>query len=196
MVDDKSLMLQFQNEGASAAFEELFRRNKDGLFRFLLRLCGNQAIAEDISQQTWLKIIELAEAAKYAADERASFKTFLFTLARNRYIDQEQRSHGASRTQAVEQATLERVADDDILAPDRLTNSQQTQVLISEAISSLPTEQREVLLMWMHGVELVELARLTGTPWATLVSRKKYALHKIKLYLDNAGIKDASDVIT
>ena len=58
--NDHELMLSFQQEGDLAAFEELFRRHKDMLLRFLIRLSANHAIAEDVSQQAWLKAIDVA----------------------------------------------------------------------------------------------------------------------------------------
>src|SRR5262245_53863375 len=187
--DDKSLMLRFQAEGDTAAFESLFARNKDLLFRFLLRLSGNNAVAEDISQHTWLKLIELAEARRYRADDSASFRTFLFTLARNRYVDQEHRRHGATRTDSLEQLSkeLDERADDELLDPQLLAGDAQTRSLVEDAMRTLPAEQREVLALWMHGVELVEVARVTGAPWATVVSRKKYALSKIRTFLERTG---------
>ncbi|HKE95468.1 MAG TPA: sigma-70 family RNA polymerase sigma factor [Povalibacter sp.] len=195
--DDKSLMLRFQADGDTAAFERLFSRNKDALLRFLLRLSGDPAIAEDISQHTWLRVIELAEAARYRADDAAAFRTFLFTLARNRYVDQQQRRHGATHTRSVEpmDETLAGRADDAILDPQLLTADSQTIDLLDQALRALPTEQREVIAMWMQGVELVDVARIVGAPWATIVSRKKYALSKVRAFLERAGIRQVSDVI-
>ncbi|MGH8175933.1 MAG: sigma-70 family RNA polymerase sigma factor [Steroidobacter sp.] len=196
-LDDKSLMLQFQADGDPQAFEEVFRRNKDSLFRFLLRLSGNVAVAEDISQHAWLRVIELAEAGRYAADESASFRTFLFTLARNRYIDKEQRSHESTHTQSFEQTSesLNDRSDDEILAPELLAAASQVSALLDEALCSLPPEQREIMAWWIQGVDLVEVARITGVSWATLVSRKKYALKKIRTFLEQAGVRQVNDVI-
>lgn len=193
--DDKTLMLRFQGEGDPRAFEELFRRNKDGLLRFLRRLSGDAAIAEDISQQVWVRLIELAEAGRYEAQAGASFSTFLLAMARNRYIDQVHRSHEARYTQPVEHATLDEIADDAALPPDLLTDDERTRSLLEQAMQTLPLEQREVLALWMQGVELVEVAGLTGVPWATLVSRKKYGLRKIRVFLERAGVRRSSDVI-
>jgi RNA polymerase sigma-70 factor, ECF subfamily len=193
--DDKTLMLRFQSEGDPSAFEELFRRNKDLLLRFLRRLAGDEAIAEDISQQVWMRVIEVAEAGRYQAHAGASFSTFLLAMARNRYIDQEHRSHEARYTQPVEHATLDAMGDDASLPPELLVDDEQMRSLLDQALRTLPLEQREVLALWMQGVELVEVAGVTGVPWATLVSRKKYALRKVKLFLERAGVRRSADVI-
>jgi DNA-directed RNA polymerase specialized sigma24 family protein len=52
------------------------------------------------------------------------------------------------------------------------------------ALRDLPPEQREVVVLWMQGLELVEVARITGDSWHTIVSRKRYALAKLKRLLD------------
>ena len=91
--------------------------------------------------------------------------------------------------------TLDEIADDAALPPDLLTDDEQTRSLLEQAMQTLPLEQREVLALWMQGVELVEVAGLTGVPWATLVSRKKYGLRKIRVFLERAGVRRSSDVI-
>lgn len=80
---DESLVA-LSKDGATIAFEELVKRHSPALFRFLLRLCSNAAIAEEISQETfvraWLRI--------KAFDKRANFKSWVFAIGRNAFLDQ------------------------------------------------------------------------------------------------------------
>ncbi len=84
---DEELMQQFQQRGDLAAFETLFARHKQALFNYFRQLSGDATIAEEVSQQECLKLIEIARLGRYEIKNNASFRTYLFTLGRNRYVD-------------------------------------------------------------------------------------------------------------
>ena len=69
--------------GDTGAFEHLYRRHKDGLFAFLYRNLPQQAIVEEIAQETWIAVVNAA--ADY--QPRARFKTWLYQIARNKMVD-------------------------------------------------------------------------------------------------------------
>jgi RNA polymerase sigma factor (sigma-70 family) len=175
--DDRALMQRFQDTHDQAAFAELFARNRDPLFRFLVRMSGSEQVAEDLSQHAWMRLIELARARRYDPGSQASFRTFLFTLARNRYIDEHVRKLEATMTEPLGD-TLDAVQDPQ---PDLLDalDARQSQLQVRSALQSLRIEQREVLALWMHGFELGEVARITGSTWETIVARKKHALKRL-----------------
>ena len=185
--DDKSLMLRFQEEGDLRAFETLFARNKDALFRFVLRLSGNTTVAEDVSQQAWLRIIELAESGGFNAASGATFQTFLLTMARNRYVDEYVRRHESVRTESLSGHDVETLGEtDEANELIELLDREHTRSRVHSALQELPFEQREVLALWVQGTELREIARITRAPWHTVVSRKKYALRKLASLLKGA----------
>jgi RNA polymerase sigma-70 factor, ECF subfamily len=177
--DDQTLMLRFQEQGDVRAFEELFARHKTGLYRFVLKLSLNTAAAEDISQHTWMRVIEVAEAGRYQANPGATFRTYLYTLARNRYFDEYRRDHEVTRADPVD-ASEQNLRDEHAETPEELYARQQDSARLDRALRDLPPEQREVVVLWMQGLELVDVARITGDSWHTVVSRKRYALAKLK----------------
>ena len=184
--DDKALMLRFQDTGDFAAFEQLFLRHKDGLIGFLLRLSGSETVAEDISQQIWLKLIELAGQGGYTARKAASFRTFLFTMGRNRYFDEYHRSHASTRTESLEgrEGLANGGADASAADPVEMVSDAQAGTLIDRAMALLPAEQREVVALWSLGVDLKTVSEITGVSWHTVVSRKKYAVSKLRAALN------------
>lgn len=185
--DDKSLMLRFQEEGDLRAFEMLFARNKDALFRFVLRLSGNTTVAEDVSQQAWLRIIELAESGGFNAGSGATFQTFLLTMARNRYVDEYVRRHESVRTESLSGHDVDTLGEtDEANELVELLDREHTRSRVHSALQELPFEQREVLALWVQGIELREIARITRASWHTVVSRKKYALRKLASLLKGA----------
>lgn len=186
--DDKSLMLRFQEEGDLRAFETLFARNKDALFRFVMRLSGNETVAEDVSQQAWLRVIELAETGGFNASSSATFQTFLLTMARNRYVDEYVRRHESVRTESLAEHDVEHLGEtDETEELIDLLDREHTRSRVHAALLELPFEQREVLALWVQGLELRDIARMTGASWHTVVSRKKYALRKLASLLKGAA---------
>lgn len=79
---DETLMLRYR-DGEVAAFAPLYARHKGALYRYLLRQCGQPALAEELFQDVWLKLI----AARAGYTVQARFATYLYRLAHNRLID-------------------------------------------------------------------------------------------------------------
>jgi RNA polymerase sigma-70 factor, ECF subfamily len=188
---DDELMFRFQRDHDYLAFEELFGRHKDVLLRFLARLLGDIAAAHDASQQTWLKVIEVARRQDYHAQPGARFRTWLLTLARNHAIDEYQRKFAATRTVALTDELREKSLNGPLAgqqaAPDPLddTHRQQITQRLSDAIQTLPLEQREVIALWIAEIEPAAIAEITGAPRDTVLSRKKYALAKLRSALSD-----------
>src|SRR6266566_6883247 len=80
MVDSEAVRLR---RGDPDAFDALLTRYQNRLYRYLLRLTGNTAVAEDLFQETWLKMI--THIHRY--DERRPFEPWLYSVARNLAID-------------------------------------------------------------------------------------------------------------
>jgi len=177
--DDQELMRRFQERGDPAAFEVVFHRNKLGLFRFLLRLSGNPTVAEEVSQQAWMRVIELAKEGRYRPV--ASFRTTLYSLARNRWVDEYVRRHEATHATQLDdpEVAVEELGGMETDLTE-LFARRESELAVREALAALPPEQREVVALWMQGFELVEVARITGARWHTVLSRKRYALEKLR----------------
>ena len=183
---DRALMLRFQSAGDFAAFEELFRRHRDGLFGFLVRLAIDRQIAEEVSQRVWLKLVELARRGGYRPDSKARFRTFLFTLARNEYIDQYVRKHEVARTEPLS-AAQEEAPGDARNGKDEMFRLQLREH-IDDALATLPFEQREVITLWAAEYTIEQMVAMTGAPRDTVLSRKKYALQKLRRYFESIGV--------
>lgn len=179
---DIKLMLRFQEEGDYDAFAALYSRHKDALFAFLMSLAGNRTIAEDVSQHAWLRLIEAARRNQYTARSDVAFQTYLFTLARNYFVDQYRRKFDAVRTDPLDEALLEEQGDADLNGADPLARIDQAQLSheLRKALDILPFEQREVVTLWAQGFDVESMAALIGAPRDTVLSRKKYALARLK----------------
>ena len=85
--DDSALMLRY-GDGDLDAFEQLYSRHKDPVYRYLLRLSGHAETAEDVFQEVWGKIIK----ARSSYRPTAKFTTFLYRVAHNCFIDHVRRN--------------------------------------------------------------------------------------------------------
>ena len=176
-------LLRCYRAGDAAAFTQLYERHRLGLFRFLLGLCGEHAVAEEVFQETWISLIRSESLQREAA---VLFKTWLYQIARNRLIDH-WRKHG--KRQQREEAFDELLHDQPSVAsdPERQLSLTQDQARIQAALADLPAEQREVFLLRAHAdLQLHEIAELTRTPAETVKSRLRYAMHKLRLLLSVA----------
>ena len=79
---DEILMLRYR-DGDTDAFARLYARHKGPLYRYLLRQCGQPAVAEELFQDVWLKLI--AGRSGYAVQAR--FAAWLYRIAHNRLVD-------------------------------------------------------------------------------------------------------------
>ena len=176
-------LLRRYRAGDAAAFTQLYERHRLGLFRFLLGLCGEHAVAEEVFQETWISLIRSESLQREAA---VLFKTWLYQIARNRLIDH-WRKHG--KHQQREEAFDELLHDQPSVAsdPERQLSLTQDQARIQAALADLPAEQREVFLLRAHAdLQLHEIAELTRTPAETVKSRLRYAMNKLRRLLSVA----------
>ncbi|MBK6673287.1 MAG: sigma-70 family RNA polymerase sigma factor [Proteobacteria bacterium] len=184
---DQALMLSFQQKGDMAAFRALFSRHRDPLLAYLRRVSGHPDVAEDVSQQAWLRLVETAQRGSYRSSPGASFRTFLFTLARNYYVDKHVRAHQHSRTTALETRHEDSLPAVDP-SPDMLAVVSQSSDALDLALRELPAEQRDVVALWSLDIDIDTIATIVQAPRDTVISRKKYALVKLRHALSRRGI--------
>ncbi|HEX8951341.1 MAG TPA: RNA polymerase sigma factor [Polyangia bacterium] len=184
---DESLMLRYR-DGDVRAFELLVTRHRKPLFNFILRFVRDTAAAEDVTQETFLRLVKGADAY----ERQAKFTTWLYTIARNLCVDAARR--GKHRKAASLDAPvgdedgsaslLDFVADGGA-AVDRQAQSRELAVRLQQAIESLPDEQREIfLLREVADLQFNEIANVIGCPENTVKSRMRYALEKLREALE------------
>jgi RNA polymerase sigma-70 factor, ECF subfamily len=170
-VSDESLMLRY-SKGDSVAFEILYTRHKGPLFRYFLRQGLDRALGEELFQEVWLSLIR--NGASYRVEAR--FTTYLYRLAHSRLVDHYRRSQRAN----ICAAEVEDIPADPYWQPEQVIELSQRETLLTEGISKLPAEQREVFLLRAEaGMKLEEIAETLGIPLETAKSRLRYAVSKL-----------------
>jgi RNA polymerase sigma-70 factor (ECF subfamily) len=181
-------MLGFQR-GDARAFEALVRRHRGRVYQFLLRSVGERGRAEDLLQETWLRVVRGAGAW----EPRARFTTWVYTMARNLCVDEarkaQHRRAADERPSEEPEAPLSERLPDEGPSPDRAAHNQRLRPLMEKALRALPPEQREVFVLREYsGIPFREIAEVTGVPEPTVKSRMRYALEGLRAGLGQLGV--------
>ncbi|MCM2310573.1 MAG: hypothetical protein NDI84_04140 [Steroidobacteraceae bacterium] len=168
-------------------FAVLAARYGDMLRRYLRGLSRRPEVAEDLSQQLWLKLLEAARAGRFLPVDDTALRSYLFTAARNLFVDECVRKHGSSRTSTVDPATLETLAgsnlDGGTESPEDTCDREGIVAGIQLAIGELPHPQQAVIRLWMTGASIERMVADTGACRDTVLSRKKYAFRRLRVEL-------------
>lgn len=165
-------------DGDADAFEVLYTRHKGGLYRYFLRKCGNTAIAEELFQDVWLKVI----GARLQYETRAKFRTWLYQMAHNHFVDHYRRQKASAVIHAVNgDCDPEAVPDRPQMEPQQLADIQEQAGLMKRLVAELPDEQREAFVLREDGgFSIDEIAAITGVNSETAKSRLRYAVNKLR----------------
>ena len=160
---------------------ELFRRHNRALYNFVAWLCrGDMAAAEDVTQRTWEKL--MTRAGNYTPS--ASFRTYLFQIARNTWADTQTQSWSTQRSEWDEQSMAELPAGEPLPEAIQFVSEQGT--MVREALMALPFLQREVVVLRYFGdMSLEEISQTVGAGFETVKSRLRYAFQSLRETLES-----------
>jgi RNA polymerase sigma-70 factor (ECF subfamily) len=180
-------MIRFQR-GDRAAFTLLVRKHQTALYNFALRQLRSAALAEEVVQDAFVRVVNSAAEFKH----EARFSTWLYTIARNLCIDQARknalRRHPSldepMRADGAEGPTLGDQTADGRANVERAAGATEIRERVLAAIETLPEEQREVFLMReVSNLPFKEIAEIVGASENTVKSRMRYALERLQAAL-------------
>src|SRR3954466_6707878 len=176
-----AMLKSLQTAGTDEPMRALYRTYGPELYGFAVSALGDRGQAEELVQEVFTRVWRKADSYD---ERRASFRTWLYGIARNAIIDQKRRA-------AVRPALAgpERDPHD----PGGLDKSLGQALLrwqVSAALERLTPEHRQVIrLAHFQGLTLREIAERAGLPLGTVKSRASYALRGLRLALEEMGIE-------
>jgi RNA polymerase sigma-70 factor (ECF subfamily) len=171
---DAALMARFAS-GHGAAFEILYFRHRNSLYRYIIRLLPQKADAEEVFQEVWMAVVR----GRDRYEPSARFSTFLFSIAHRRVMDRLRRGYRRPDNEIPEDL------QDPAPGPEQLAEGAMLGQALHRALMELPLEQREAFLLRAEGgLAAGDIAAVTGVPYETAKSRLKYANRALRLKLE------------
>ena len=179
---DEQLILLFQKEDAGA-FNEIVHRYKDKAVNFLFRYTGDRDEAEDLAQDTFVKVFR----SKHLYKEIAKFSTWFYTIALNTAKTSLKKKSRMS-TMSISDFDPENEKDFDIkdtgIMPDESANAAIENYYIQQAINSLDEDFKKIIILRdIEDLDYDEIAEITGLPMGTVKSRINRGREKLKKIL-------------
>jgi RNA polymerase sigma-70 factor, ECF subfamily len=176
-------LISLTDGGDSQAFAALYDRHKRVAYSLAYRMMGERQAAEDLVQESFLKMWRAARSYRV---ERASVRTWVLSIVRNRGIDHLRSSASRRKTQDKVEAQTPASQPSEAFG-EAWRNSQGEQV--REALRGLPQEQLKVLeLAYFSGYTHTEIAGLLDLPLGTVKGRMRLGLKKVREYFDARGV--------
>jgi RNA polymerase sigma-70 factor (ECF subfamily) len=173
------LVERLPRDDSGDELRELYRRYSGQLFGFACNALGDRELAEEVVQDVF------ARAWRHAGDydpKRASVRTWLYSIARNRVVD-------ARRRAAVRPGVAASPEPESAAELDRTLEQAVLRWQVAAALARLSPEHREVIrLAHYGGLTLREIAERKGIPLGTVKSRTSYALRSLRLILDEMEV--------
>ncbi|MFN2577568.1 MAG: RNA polymerase sigma factor [Pyrinomonadaceae bacterium] len=170
-------LLQNAASGETAAFQVLYERYRDPIFRFAYRMLGSAEAAEDVTHDCFLSLIK--EPGRFVPD-KASLRTYLFAAARNQAA---RRYQNFNRESAIDEFSDDLRAPE-INEPSRRVLDAELAVEVRRAIASLPPLQREALVLFEYeDLSLAEIGAIVGADSNAVKARLFRARDKLRASL-------------
>ena len=168
MGDSETALIEAARAGDRRAIDELLARYEQPIYRFGLRMCGDEESARDVLQETMLAAFRNLQGFR----GQAALSTWLYQIARSFCIKQRR----GTRPQAV----LDEQMPDAAAPPDAQVHAREIGAALSAAIAALPADQREVIVLRdVEGLSAEEAASVVGIEVGALKSR----LHRARMTL-------------
>ncbi len=182
LISDKELIRQYL-DGKESSLEILINRHKEKIFTSIVLFVRDRALAEDIFQDTFIKVIDTLRSGKYK--EEGKFAPWVMRIAHNLCVDFFRKN---KRTPSITTGDgfdiFEVLPFYDENAEDKMVKG-QTASGVRKLVEELPAEQKEVVILrHFAGLSFKEIAQLTNVSINTALGRMRYALQNLRKMIE------------
>lgn len=179
---DKTLIREYLN-GKESSFEILLNRYKDRVFSYILFTIKDKALANDIFQETFMKVIRTLKKGRY--NEEGKFLPWVNRIAHNLMIDHFRKNQKYPTTSGGENFDIFDIIPDEQRTVEDQAIKDQILTDVKKLIYELPQDQKEVLMMRMYfDMSFKEIAERTNVSINTALGRMRYALINLRKMVD------------
>jgi RNA polymerase sigma-70 factor (ECF subfamily) len=186
-LSDQELVKAFL-KGDESCIETLINRHRTKVYTYIYLTLKNQALAEDLFQETFIKVIQSLRRGKYRDNGR--FLSWVIRIAHNLIIDhfrKEKQLNAISNDDSdFDLLNSKKLSDDNV---EQLMISEQIRLDLRKLINELPDDQREVVLLrHFGGLSFKEIADHTGVSINTALGRMRYALINLRKMINERNL--------
>lgn len=186
LIPDSALVSNYIN-GDESALEVLIRRHKQKVYSFIYSKVFDRDIAEDIFQDTFIKVIKTLKRKAY--NEEGKFLPWVMRISHNLVIDYFRKSNRMPKFDNNGDFSIFSVLSDTDLNAERRIIKEQVESDVRRLVEELPDDQKEVLLMRIYGdMSFKEISDKTGVSINTALGRMRYALINLRKIIDKHNI--------
>lgn len=188
---DEALALLYI-DGDNRAFDELLARNQQKLFNYIMFVVHDHEVANEVFQETFVKVITKLQEGKYTDSGKFSF--WLTRIAHNIIMDGYRQQKSAHIVEPTEDNDLNKLRSTELMDINRENEYVNAQIMddVRRMMEALPAPQREVVYMrYYQDLSFKEIAEATGVSINTSLGRMRYALinmrrmaHQYNIQLD------------
>lgn len=179
MTDEELALLYI--EGDNRAFDLLLSRNEESLFAYILFIVHDREVANDVFQETFVKVISRMQKRQYTANGK--FSAWLVRIAHNVMMDMYRGVKGRNIIEQNETNDLSNIKDEFADTDNIESSLVRGQVLsdVKKMMNLLPPVQREVVFMrFYQELSFKEIAELTNVSINTSLGRMRYAILNLR----------------
>ncbi|MFO7789561.1 MAG: RNA polymerase sigma factor [Bacteroidota bacterium] len=171
-------------KGENSYMQELIKRHKDRVYTYILLIVKNPHVADDLFQDTFIKVIKSLENKKY--EDKGKFVSWVIRIAHNLTIDyfRKSKNQNTYSNDDGEMDILNSPKFSDITMEDRMIDHQKEKD-VRFLVDKLPQNQKQVVMMRHYGnMSFKEIAEQTGVSINTALGRMRYALINMRKLIE------------
>ena len=179
-MSDEQLALAYI-DGNNRAFDELLSRNQDKIFTYIMYVVKDEDLANDLFQETFLKVITKLQNGQYS--DTGKFSWWLTRIAHNVIIDHYRSLKSSKIVEAPKENDLSNLRSASVMDQNRENELNNEQVLkdVKRLVEALPESQRDVVYMrFFQELSFKEIAEMTNVSINTALGRMRYALINLR----------------
>lgn len=184
---DDSILVRDYISGDEKALEILIKRHNQRIISFIYSKVMDRDIAEDIFQDTFIKVIKTLKKGNYS--EEGKFLPWVMRIAHNLIIDYFRKNKRLPKFEGSDDFNIFSVISDDKLNAEKQIIKDQIDSNLELLIEELPDDQKEVLVMRIYqDMSFKEISENTGVSINTALGRMRYALINLRKIIDKHNI--------
>ncbi len=187
---DHELVNLYISEGNQVCIQELVTRHRTKIYTYIVLIVKNQALAEDIFQDTFIKVIKTLRKGKY--QEQGIFLSWVIRIAHNLIIDFFRKEKHLKTCSAEDRKEVDLFNNSKFSDKTIEENIIQTQISedVRNLVDLLPEDQKQVILLRHYGeLSFKEIADFTGVSINTALGRMRYALINLRKLIKDRNLK-------